>query len=549
MALVSPSKSRGTGGSGFTSPGRRVRGRYLLVAALLGVLVLVGAFAIVFASARATLSTDSQALARIGLPLGGGSLQGVTAVTGQHARRVGIEVRDGRIWPTGRVRAGERISLDVVVRRPSWISWLAGKTQRLHLVVVAPTSAPTQDYFTLRSGQQLTVHFNHPVIAVVYGSTLSGLSRHTLGAPTSSFSLTPNGAAGSVWIAGLQRRWETATAQPVSWFPAGSATSAVATPAPGTAIKPLTPIRLTFSKPVSQALHGSMPPVSPSTSGSWHAVDAHTIVFQPQGYGYGLAAQVSVGLPTGVRLVGGHVSGSAEQASWSVPGGTTLRLQQLLAVLGYLPLRFKYTHPVAHTAAAQENAALSPPKGSFSWRYPNTPSALLNLWAPGTFGEMTKGAIMAFQNTEGMTADGIPGPQLWRALITATLANRRNTFGYTFVQVSEGSPETESTWHSGKTVVSGVVNTGIPAAPTAKGVFAVFEHALSVTMSGTNPDGSHYSDPGVPYVSYFNGGDALHGFLRASYGSAQSLGCVEMPYSEAAAVYPYTPIGTLVSVS
>ena len=38
-------------------------------------------------------------------------------------------------------------------------------------------------------------------------------------------------------------------------------------------------------------------------------------------------------------------------------------------------------------------------------------------------------------------------------------------------------------------------------------------------MSGTNPDGSHYSDPGVPWVSYFNGGDALHGFLRASYGS------------------------------
>ena len=115
--------------------------------------------------------------------------------------------------------------------------------------------------------------------------------------------------------------------------------------------------------------------------------------------------------------------------------------------------------------------------------------------------------------------------------------------------MSEGSPETESTWHSGKTVVTGAVNTGIPAAPTAQGVFAVFEHALSVTMSGTNPDGSHYSDPGVPYVSYFNGGDALHGFLRASYGFAQSLGCVEMPYSEAAAVYPYTPIGTLVDVA
>ena len=52
-----------------------------------------------------------------------------------------------------------------------------------------------------------------------------------------------------------------------------------------------------------------------------------------------------------------------------------------------------------------------------------------------------------------------------------------------------------------------------------------------------------------PDVSYFNGGDALHGFTRAQYGSPQSLGCVEMPYSVAAEVYPYTPIGTLVDVA
>jgi hypothetical protein len=53
----------------------------------------------------------------------------------------------------------------------------------------------------------------------------------------------------------------------------------------------------------------------------------------------------------------------------------------------------------------------------------------------------------------------------------------------------------------------------------------------------------------VPWVSYFNGGDALHGFLRASYGSAQSLGCVEMPYDVAHRVWGYTPIGTLVDVT
>ena len=34
-------------------------------------------------------------------------------------------------------------------------------------------------------------------------------------------------------------------------------------------------------------------------------------------------------------------------------------------------------------------------------------------------------------------------------------------------------------------------------------------------MKGTNVDGSTYDDPNVPYASYFNGGDALHGFVRA----------------------------------
>jgi lipoprotein-anchoring transpeptidase ErfK/SrfK len=345
--------------------------------------------------------------------------------------------------------------------------------------------------------------------------------------------------AGSIYVAAAPRSWESSSPSLVSWFPAGAATTAVASPAPGATIHANTPISLTFSKPVAQALGSSMPPVSPITPGTWHTVNSHTIVFRPEGYGYGLAAHVTIGLPSGVHLVGG-------QPAWSVPPGSTLRLQQLLAELGYLPVSF--TDSVARTPPAQEAAAVHPPAGSFSWRWSNIPPALRNMWAPGVSGEMTRGAVMAFENDHGITPDGVAGPMTWRALIAAAVSGHGSTFGYTFVQVSEGSPESQSTWHNGRTVVSGPVNTGIPQAPTAKGVFAVFEHAPSVTMSGTNPDGSHYSDPGVPWVSYFNGGDALHGFLRASYGSAQSLGCVEMPYSEAHDVYQYTPIGTLVAV-
>jgi hypothetical protein len=38
----------------------------------------------------------------------------------------------------------------------------------------------------------------------------------------------------------------------------------------------------------------------------------------------------------------------------------------------------------------------------------------------------------------------------------------------------------------------------------------VFGHIPIGTMSGTNPDGSHYHDPGIRYISYFNHGDAIH---------------------------------------
>jgi hypothetical protein len=115
------------------------------------------------------------------------------------------------------------------------------------------------------------------------------------------------------------------------------------------------------------------------------------------------------------------------------------------------------------------------------------------------------------------------------------------------VSVSESSQSLDL-WHNGHTVLTTPVNTGIASAPTATGTYPVYEHISSGTMSGTNPDGSHYNDPGVPWISYFNGGDALHGFTRAQFGFPQSLGCVEIPPTTAGHVWPYTPIGTLVHV-
>jgi L,D-transpeptidase catalytic domain len=523
--------------------------RPVLLVSLLAVAIVVAGF-IALVVSSASLSADTEGLANVNMPLGGGKIERVLVTRAPSNEQVSVELRGNQIWPRGRIGVGQRLSIDVVVKRPGIISWLTGSTERVHLDLVAPSASVKTPFVTLRPGEPLRVHFTQPVQVVAYGQP-GALKRHSLSSAEDTVELPRSGPAGSLAVAAAPRRWERPSAQAVSWFPAGTQqASAVASPAPGSKIGPTTPITLTFSKSVDHALGGHLPPVSPNTPGTWRATGDHTIVFQPDGYGYGLGATVKVPLPSGVQLVGGQQGASGTVGTWSVPPGSTSRLQQLLALLGYLPLNFNYSGGgVALTPSSQVQAAVNPPAGTFGWRWGNVPGALRSMWKPGTAGTMTKGALMAFENDRNMTADGVPGPDVWRALMRAVISGKRSTFGYTFVTVSEGSPETESTWHNGSVVVSGLVNTGIPERPTALGVYPVFEHAPSVTMSGTNPDGSHYSDPGVPYVSYFNGGDALHGFVRGSYGSAQSLGCVEMPYDEASHVYRYTPIGTLVNVT
>jgi peptidoglycan hydrolase-like protein with peptidoglycan-binding domain len=502
----------------------------------------IAAAAVLLVSSKASLSTDPAALARVDLPLGGGAVQSVSAVIGPTSKPVPVDVRGHQIWPRGTIPTGQRVSIDVVVKRSSSIGWLTGSTERLRLTLTTPSASLRTQYTTVSGTAPLRVRFAQPVSSIYYGAP-GRLQHRALASAQSEVALPRSGSAGSIWVAGVPRTWETAAPSLVSWFPAGTAAGVVANPTPGTPISPGTPITLTFSKPVAQALGKQQsPPVSPITQGTWHQLNSHTIVFRPEGYGYGLGAKVSVGLPSDVRVVGGS-------ATWSVPRGSTVRLQQMLSLLGYLPLRFNYQGAgVPLTPQAQEAAAVHPPAGSFSWRYGNEPSGLRSEWSAGAAGVMTRGAVMTFQNEHGLIPDGDAGPAVWRTLIGAVMTGHSSSAGYTYVSVDKNSQHL-SLWHNGHTVLTTAVNTGIAQAPTASGTYPVFEHLRVTTMSGTNPDGSHYHDPGIQFVSYFNGGDALHAFTRAQYGSPQSLGCVEMALGPAGQVWPYTPIGTLVHVA
>jgi len=531
------------GGSRASPTQPAPRGRYV-AAGLLALAVAIVGGAIAMLTSSASLSTDATALATVGMPLGGGRIQRVSVTTGPNSRNVPVTVRGEQIWPTRLIPARQVLSIDVVVKRPGWISWLAGSTETLHMKMMTPSARLVTHYLTLAPGAPIKLTFRDPIRVISYVQ-LGHLHRQVLAAPRTEIRLKRTAIAGSLEVSAALRSWETAEPAAVSWFPAGAAASALATPAPGTSLTPTTPIAISFSKPVSSALGSSRPLISPDTRGTWQTVDQHTIVFRPEGYGYGLGATVTIGLPSGVKLIGAQPDG----ASWSVQPGSTLRLQQLLAQLGYLPLKFNGPH-VARNPVAQENAAIKPPAGNFSWGYADVPQALRSFWAPGASGVMTQGALMAFENDHGMLADGVANGNVWRVLINAADAGKRSTFGYTFVMVDkESRPESLTLWHSGRTAMSTPVNTGVAAAATADGTYPVFEHVPVTTMTGRNPDGSQYRDPGIQWVSYFNGGDALHAFARAQYGFPQSDGCVEMPLDSAARLYPFTPIGTLVHVA
>jgi peptidoglycan hydrolase-like protein with peptidoglycan-binding domain len=496
----------------------------------------------------ATLAGGGAELARIELQPLAGSFVSATAF-GPDGSRIPLVVRNGRLMPRSLLRQGERVTVEVVVRRPTWLGWaLGGKNRTERLSLRTPVSRITGRWLIVSSHSPLRVRFAGPVSKVAYRAS-DGTHSIAVGGRR-LVSLGPHTGTGTVEISSAARRWErVGSPVRVTWFPVTHLPAALVSPAANRVVSPLAQVRLTFARPVTDVVGSRRPQFSPSVPGRWRTTDSHTISFTPAGLGFPLAAKLRLELPRTVALGDGAANTQLSTINWTVAAGSVLRLQQLLADTGYLPVTWQPDgDPVARRQLAEINAAVTPPSGTFSWRYPNTPSQLQQLWSPGQPNQITRGAVMMFQHDHGLVVDALAGPQVWRALLTDAIAGKKRGDGYSYVYVHRALPQLLTLWHNGQTVLTSPGNTGVPAAPTQPGTFPVFEHIPVGTMSGTNPDGSHYNDPGIRWISYFHGGDALHAFTRASFGTPQSLGCVELPLASAAAVWPYTPIGTLVTI-
>ena len=314
-------------------------------------------------------------------------------------------------------------------------------------------------------------------------------------------------------------------------------------------------IRVQFSAPL--AANTPMPTLSPHIAGSWQ-VEGDTAVFTPA-VGYFQNSKVTLKIPGGANGMisvagasagsGGLLAATATQ-SFTTGSFSTLRLQELLSQLGYLPLTWTPQSTTVISPGdtkAELAAAYQPPAGTFSWKS-GYPSTLTDQWKAGAANILDVGAVRAFESVTGLTMDGIAGHTVWSDLFSAVAKGKDNPNGYTYALASQNSPETLTLWHNGHVVLRSLANTGIAASPTVDGTFPVYLKFYFSYMKGTNPDGTPYDDP-VYYANYFNGGDAVHQFPRYSYGWYQSLGCVELPWGAAETAYGYLSYGSLVTVT
>lgn len=304
------------------------------------------------------------------------------------------------------------------------------------------------------------------------------------------------------------------------------------------------PLAVTLSAPPSPS---SPPPsLNPKVAGSWSIV-GDSEVFTPAST---LAPCSSYALTVWARTSAtGHAQlGKRQTIGLRVACPPIAGLQQALARLGYLGARLHPRYDV-HIASGPETRreaaahAFHPPRGGLAPDPADAPPAKM-----GQLDVTTRGALEVYQADRGLEADGEPNAATWDKLLYDVTNNRRDRQPYTWVSVSESLPETLEVHRGHHVAFTTPVNTGVPGAETAQGIFPIYARYVSTTMSGTDVDGTKYVVPDVPWVNYFNGGDAVHGYPRASYGFPQSNGCVELPIEAAHTVFGMLAIGDIVVV-
>lgn len=103
-------------------------------------------------------------------------------------------------------------------------------------------------------------------------------------------------------------------------------------------------------------------------------------------------------------------------------------------------------------------------------------------------------------------------------------------------------------YENGEPVFTTLISSGAPGMETVTGQFRIYARLESQHMSGYHL-GFNYSTPNVPHVQYFHGNFGIHGaYWHEDFGTPVSHGCVNLDEPDAAWLYNFAGIGTLVNV-
>jgi lipoprotein-anchoring transpeptidase ErfK/SrfK len=288
------------------------------------------------------------------------------------------------------------------------------------------------------------------------------------------------------------------------------------------------------------------PTLTPHTAGTWGDLGDYEF-FKPAST-LAPCTSYTMRIPAETRVERHRVLGESRTVTFNVACPGITAVQEALARLNYLPYTlhgFVGASSIAPLSrAAASKLAYELPHGILLANVPEAPPLTM-----GITDATTAGAMEVFEGDHNLPISATVTPQLWTELLADETLARRNPHPYTWVTVTETLPETLEVHEGRKIELSTPANTGVPGAATQQGIFPIYVRYVTTTMTGTNVDGSHYVDPGVPWVNYFNGGDAVHGYPRPGYGYPQSNGCVELPIPTAETVFGMLAVGDLVIVS
>ena len=117
-----------------------------------------------------------------------------------------------------------------------------------------------------------------------------------------------------------------------------------------------------------------------------------------------------------------------------------------------------------------------------------------------------------------------------------------------WIDVNIGS-QTITAYEGSTPVKSSLVSTGIAVHPTIVGRFAIYAKYTAIRMTGGTPGVDYYNLPNVPWTMFFYRGFAVHGtYWHHNFGTPMSHGCVNLSIPDAAWLYSFASVGTLVNV-